>query len=159
MVSGRQLSLHFLLFEWNKWVKAGTTLRHILTYDLADYLCREIWCLEQCIILISRDCAVFLCMLWYVLFQCVWLYFMCHIRFYTRACKIHYKSSDTWWLRLILLIMSQIIHGGMYSISQEIRKRVCWALRCCGYAIVHNEFTWSIHPYSSGLLCWHLGNR
>ena len=23
----------------------------------------------------------------------------------------------------------------------------------------HNEFTWSIYPYSSGLLCWHWGNR
>ena len=33
------------------------------------------------------------------------------------------------------------------------------ALLCCGYAIVHNEFTWSIYPYSPGLLCWHWGNR
>ena len=33
------------------------------------------------------------------------------------------------------------------------------ALLCCGYAIAHNEFTWSIYPYSSGLLCWHWGNR
>ena len=28
-----------------------------------------------------------------------------------------------------------------------------------GHAIVHNEFKWSIYPYSSGLLCWHWGNR
>ena len=41
-----------------------------------------------------------------------------------------------------------------YSISQEICTRFCCALLCCGYAIVHNEFTWSIYPYSSGLLCW-----
>ena len=47
----------------------------------------------------------------------------------------------------------------MYSISQEICTRFCCALLYCGYAIVHNEFTWSIHPYSSGLLCWHWGNR
>ena len=47
----------------------------------------------------------------------------------------------------------------MYSISQEICTRFCCALLCCGYAIVHNEFTWSIYPYSSGLLCWHWGNR
>ena len=47
----------------------------------------------------------------------------------------------------------------IYSISQEICKRFCCALLCCGYAIVHNEFTWSIYPYSSGLLCWHWGNR
>ena len=46
-----------------------------------------------------------------------------------------------------------------YSISQEICTRFCCALLCCGYAIVHNEYTWSIYPYSSGLLCWHWGNR
>ena len=46
-----------------------------------------------------------------------------------------------------------------YSISQEICTRFCCALLCCGYAIVHNEFTWSLYPYSSGLLCWHWGNR
>ena len=47
----------------------------------------------------------------------------------------------------------------VYSISQEICTRFCCALLCCGYAIVHNEFTLSIYPYSSGLLCWHWGNR
>ena len=36
-----------------------------------------------------------------------------------------------------------------YSISQEICTRSCCALLWCGYAIVHNEFTWSIYPYSS----------
>ena len=46
-----------------------------------------------------------------------------------------------------------------YSISQEICTRFCCALLCCGYAIVNNEFTWSIYSYSSGLLCWHWGNR
>ena len=46
-----------------------------------------------------------------------------------------------------------------YSISQEICTRFCCALLCCGYAIIHNEFTWSIYPYSLGLLCWHWGNR
>ena len=46
-----------------------------------------------------------------------------------------------------------------YSVSQEICTWFCCALLCCGYAIVHNEFTWSIYPYSSGLLCWHWGNR
>ena len=47
----------------------------------------------------------------------------------------------------------------IYSISQEICTRFCCALLCCGYVIVHNEFKWSIYPYSSGLLCWHWGNR
>ena len=46
-----------------------------------------------------------------------------------------------------------------YSISQELYTRFCCALLCCGYVIVHNEFTWSIYPYSSGLLCWHWGYR
>ena len=46
-----------------------------------------------------------------------------------------------------------------YSLFQEICTRFCCALLWCGYAIVHNEFTWSIYPYSSGLLCWHWGNR
>ena len=46
-----------------------------------------------------------------------------------------------------------------YSISQEICTRFCCALLCCGYAIVHNEFKLSFYPYSSGLLCWHWGNR
>ena len=50
-------------------------------------------------------------------------------------------------------------HASLYSISQEICTQFCCALLCCGYAIVHNEFTWSIYPYSSGLLCWHWGNR
>ena len=33
----------------------------------------------------------------------------------------------------------------IYSISQEICTWFCCALLCCGYAIVHNEFTWSIY--------------
>ena len=55
------------------------------------------------------------------------------------------RQNDYWWQ--------------CYSISQEICTRYCCALLCCGYAIVHNEFTWSIYSYSSGLLCWHWGNR
>ena len=53
----------------------------------------------------------------------------------------------------------RFIVAGVYSISQEICTRFCCALFCCGYAIIHNEFTWSIYPYSPGLLCWHCGNR
>ena len=59
----------------------------------------------------------------------------------------------------ITLINDNSVHWRTYSISQEICTRFCCALLCCGYAIVHNEFTWSIYPYSSGLLCWHWGNR
>ena len=56
---------------------------------------------------------------------------------------------DQWWL----------VYWRIYSLSQEICTRFCCALLCCGYAIVHNESTWNIYPYSSGLLCWHWGNR
>ena len=35
----------------------------------------------------------------------------------------------------------------IYSISQEMCTRFCCALLCCGYAIVHNEFTVSFYPY------------
>ena len=59
------------------------------------------------------------------------------------------------WLVWCIYPQSSVV----YSISQEICTRFCCALLCCGYAIVHNEFTWSIYPYSSGLLCWHWGNR
>ena len=59
----------------------------------------------------------------------------------------------------LFLCQSHNARCATYSISQEICTRFCCALLCCGYAIVHNEFTWSIYPYSSGLLCWHWGNR
>ena len=56
-------------------------------------------------------------------------------------------------------LQRKVIRWVRYSISQEICTRFCCALLCCGYAIIHNEFTSSIYPYSSGLRCWHLGNR
>ena len=62
-------------------------------------------------------------------------------------------------LSLCAVYFESSTHFRFYSISQEICTRFCCALLCCGYAIVHNEFTWSIYPYSSGLLCWHWGNR
>ena len=64
-----------------------------------------------------------------------------------------HSRDDHWWVS----VFKQQYH--FYSISQEICTRFCCASLCCGYAIVHNEFTWSIYPYSSGLLCWHWGNR
>ena len=59
----------------------------------------------------------------------------------------------------IFFCVSSLALRQSYSISQEICTRFCCALLCCGYAIVHNEFTLSIYPYLSGLLCWHWGNR
>ena len=67
------------------------------------------------------------------------------------------SSSVSMWQRQQQ--RSEATSIGMYSISQEICTRFCCALLCCGCAIVHNEFTWSIYPYSSRLLCWHWGNR
>ena len=60
---------------------------------------------------------------------------------------------------LFMIIKYIFAYQSTYSISHEICTRFCCALLCCGYAIVHNEFTWSIYPYSSGLLCWHWGNH
>ena len=48
-----------------------------------------------------------------------------------------------------VLLMLLICFLVIYSISQEICTRFCCALLSCGYAIIHNEFTWSIYPYSS----------
>ena len=78
------------------------------------------------------------------------------------GCKLvelaHWK--DVWCLTICLYITRSIIQISLkYRISQERCTRFCCALLCCGYAIVHNEFTWSIYPYSSGLLCWHWGNH
>ena len=67
----------------------------------------------------------------------------------------HYLHRFLWYV----ITRSFINFKAGYSISKEICTRFCCALLCCGYAIVHNEFTWSIYPYSSGLLCWHWGNR
>ena len=81
------------------------------------------------------------------------------------TCQIFKLIAVTWlWKsdsRLAILVMSAIIclvdRWFRYSISQEICTRFCCALLCCGYVIVHNEFTWNIYPYSSGFLCWHWG--
>ena len=90
-----------------------------------------------------------------------------NFRKFDELCKLCYDKSlalcsiFTEWFHTHFL--SELIKAGMvtyvYSISQEICTRSCCALLCCGYAIVDNEFTWSIYPYSSGLLCWHWGNR
>ena len=81
-------------------------------------------------------------------------------------------SAMTWcrqrisWIKLFRIVWRHMGSLGFrelsldtYSIAQEIGTGFCCALLCCCYAIVHNEFTWSIYPYSSGLLCWHWGNR
>ena len=74
------------------------------------------------------------------------------VNFDLRLNKPLSKQSWGWWFETLLCPLWR--HS-----NEEICTRFCCALLCCGYAIVHNEFTWSIYPYSSGLLCWHWGNR
>ena len=76
---------------------------------------------------------------------------------YPNADRILRSSVDSLHKDLAMLTLDIFVE--LYSISQEMCTRFCCALLFCGYAIVHNEFTWSIYPYSSGLLCWHWGNR
>ena len=78
-----------------------------------------------------------------------------------RAYFLGYTVPCHWEPFVLIISACPIRHvkSLTYSISQEICTRFCCALLCCGYAIVQNEFTWSIYPYSSGLLCWHWGNR
>ena len=83
----------------------------------------------------------------------VWLEYEFFWNIFTRAPVEHlsmFKYFSVWY---------GLEDTVQYSISQEICTRFCCALLCCGYAIVHNELTWSIYPYSSGLVCWHWGNR
>ena len=40
-----------------------------------------------------------------------------------------------------LSLKQYIIIAAYYCISQEICTRFCYALLCCGYAIVHNEYS------------------
>ena len=72
----------------------------------------------------------------------------------------YYPHDNSWPVEArIIKIGPKVENYPLYSISQEICTWFCCALLWCGYAIVHNEFTWSIDPYSAGLLCWHWGNR
>ena len=85
-------------------------------------------------------------------FKCSHSYFVVHMK------NLKMYPPAKIWKYTGLIIMS-ITQMAVYSILQDICTRFCCALLCCGYAIVHNEFTWSIYLYSSGLLCWHWGNR
>ena len=64
--------------------------------------------------------------------------------------KLVIWSSNLWVILFVLLLillsplLLLLLLMSMYSISQEICTRFCCALLCCGYAIGHNEFTWSI---------------
>ena len=55
------------------------------------------------------------------------------------------------------LFVSEVTY--IQYIARNMHTVFCRALLFYGHVMVHNEFTWSINPYSSGLLCWHWGNR
>ena len=92
-----------------------------------------------------------------------WIWIDTSCEFIMNDCITTTKQSTTkpcaYFLGYTVCVSTLDHHWLTYSISQEICTRSCCALLCCGYAIVHNEFTWSIYPYSSELLCWHWGNR
>ena len=112
----------------------------------------------------TKPCAYFLGYTVYVyVYICIYMYICqmdcvcqrCHKERSTHTCADDYyccwkSNNDLIWVWAF---------STTYSISQEICTQFCCALLCCGYTIVHNEFTWSIYPYSSGLLCWHWDNR
>ena len=79
--------------------------------------------------------------------------------FEMQSCSLWHSCNVSSNSSLSFTSIHAVLYAHMYSISQEICTRFCCALLCCGYAIVHNELTWSIYPYSSGLFCWHWGNR
>ena len=64
-------------------------------------------------------------------------------RFVVRTSKQAY-SLDTDLRSIVNFGAINYLDQSRYNISQEICTRFCCALLCCGYAIVHNEFTWSI---------------
>ena len=84
----------------------------------------------------------------YILMICYWYRYMLNIYHDTFLLVNSFCLNLTYEFR----VLSQETAHTKYSISQEICTWFCCALLCCGYAIVHNEFTWSIYPYSSGLL-------
>ena len=57
-------------------------------------------------------------------------------------CSIHCSQVLSWEWRCSWISTDRRCSN--YSISQEICTRFCCALLCCGFVIVHNEFTWSI---------------
>ena len=117
------------------------------SFDVLPLSSKSCW--KTVVLSVSWDAMARMWRLWNVPFSFPW-------------CGVVPSPSPTWTRRRVARVgsSSMCLRGQVvYSISQEICTRFCCALLCCGYAIVHNEFTWSIYPYSSGLLCWHWGNR
>ena len=91
-------------------------------------------------------------------YECFFILWICFILLST--CYIHKAVAVLFTLCGTVMVRIEppwAESTATYSISQEICTRFSCALLCCGYAIVHNEFTLSIYPYSSGLLLLALG--
>ena len=137
-------------FESNVFSKNGTNMKHFndnvtLAWLLVSWLIASICCQRPLYRLWIGNVKLFLPSRSRRVIQKINNYmveYVSHFGTVWAHCSLGYPM---WWQ--------------IYSISLEICTRFCCALLCFGYAIVHNEFTWSIYPYSSGLLCWHWGNR
>ena len=90
---------------------------------------------------------------------CIFLGIYCMPFFSKLSSSPPHESYVLPWLSLSSVVCTIWTDWGNVQYIPRICTRFCCALLCCGYAIFHNEFTWSIYPYSSGLLCWHWGNR
>ena len=165
----------------------STTLLALCVVKLSDlwFCCKENWqCITGCHgILLSCNCVL---TTWYILINTnvedpvmrlhlhvmvmsLLFLFPNKLRSIKHSAISHVVFLTTTWSMPVVCHQGIHMYYGLwfpticlaveYSISQEICTRFCCALLRCGYAIVHNEFTWSIYPYSSGLLCWHWGNR
>ena len=134
-----------------QWVKFNNNIHTFLSHQNNAVLNRYYWSKQQWLMCFISDNDFYMVM---------WLPRRGHIIFYGEIIpamsQVQYILSD---IAQTHVPSKQWETTGTYSISQEICTRFCCALLCCGYAIVHNELTWIIYPYSSGLLCWHWGNR
>ena len=78
-------------------------------------------------------------------------------------CRYDIEKSCTMCMKSLLLIPAfgtQVLISYFYI--QYIPRNMHTVLLCFALLwlwMVHNECTWSIYPYLSGLLCWHWGNR
>ena len=151
-------TLYVVLMSYTVMLRTVNTIslsRYIRLYQLCQERCDSSECMEQPA---GRRRQMYKWYAWYVprgKVICTSLYTQCTTR--TRFVRIAHQSN--YLQHNYDDQASSVLNDSTYSISQEICTRFCCALLCNGYAIVHNEFTCSIYPYSSGLLCWHWGNR
>ena len=141
---------------WYYYWKGTSQMLHYI--DNNTWHLYRLWNCEICMVH-EMSCRLYQCPHAMVFFYQL-IFSTATILFY-QFCTVHGFSYCTWkfFIQCHNYYPDKDPVNSIYSISQEICTRFCFVLLCCGYAIVHNEFTWSIYPYSSGLLCWHWGNH